>query len=118
MTPFAATLTHDLTLLRGLRHSLSSWLELAGASTEVREAVVLATHEAVANGMTHGEREGSVIVSARQKDAGGFIIDVANNGGWKDARLKHKGRGLPMMRELMSDVTIVTRTTVSMHKDV
>ena len=115
MTAFAATLVHGPTELRGLRHLLASWLELNNASADVRGAVMLATHEAAANAIVHGEPEGPVTVSARQDDDGAFTVEVTNHGGWKESSPGHHGYGLRMMNELMSDVGIQTRTSVRMR---
>ena len=115
MTAFAATLVHGPTELRGLRHLLVSWLEQMDASADVRGAVMLATHEAAANAMAHGEPEGPVTVSACQDDDGNFTVEVTNHGGWREPNPGHHGRGLLMMNDLMSDVGIQTRTSVRMR---
>ena len=108
MTAFAATLVHGPTELRGLRHSLISWLEQLNTSADMRDAVTLATHEAAANAISHGEPKGPVTVSASQDDDGSFTVEVTNHGGWKQPKPGHEGRGLVMMTELMSDVGIHT----------
>ena len=115
MTAFAATLVDGPTELRGLRHLLRSWLEQMDASADVRDAVMLATHEATANAIAHGEQEGPVTVSARQDDDGSFTVEVTNHGGWKEPSPGHPGRGLQVMNHLMSHVGIQTRTSVRMR---
>ena len=118
MTAFAATLVNGPTELRGLRHSLISWLQQMNASADVQDAVMLATHEAAANAMQHGEHERPVTVSANQEVDGSFSVEVTNHGGWKEPEPGHHGGGLLMMKELMSDVGIRTRTSVLMrHRD-
>ena len=119
MEPFTSTLAHDLTLLRGLRHSLDSWLELAGAPVEARASIVLATHEAMANAMQHGESGAPVTVRAEQDAEKGFMVMVFNKGSWKEpepGRVK-RGRGLLLMTGLMSDVDIHAGTKVRMRHD-
>ena len=113
MTAFAATLVHGPAELRGLRDLLIGWLEQTDTSTDVRDAVMLATHEAAANAISHGEPDGPVTVSAVQDDDGSFTIEVTNHGGWKQPEPGHNGRGLMMMTELMADVGI--RTNVRMR---
>jgi anti-sigma regulatory factor (Ser/Thr protein kinase) len=98
-----------------MRRSLVSWLEAKGASEAVRGAVMLATHEAAANAMEHGQPESPVTVTASQGDDGGFIVEVTNHGGWREPKPGHTGRGLAMMRELMSEVAIQPRTSVRMR---
>ena len=114
MAAFAATLLRGPTDLRGMRDLLRSWLELTTATADTRDAVLLATHEAAANAMTHGEPGNPVSISASQDDAGGFTVEVINHGAWKEPEAGHHGRGLAMMNELMSEVAIQTKTSVRM----
>ncbi len=97
-----------------MRHSLTAWLGLTDATTVVRDAVLLATHEAAANAMKHGQPESPVNISATQDEAGGFTVEITNLGGWKEPEAGHHGRGLSMMNELMSEVAIETKTSVRM----
>ena len=116
MEPFITTVSGDKTLLRDLRHSLTFWLELAGAPAEAQTSIVLATHEAAANAIEHGDTGGSVLVTAEPEGEGGFVVVVRNDGGWKQESVRDgRGRGLAMMHELMSDVGITTTTTVRMR---
>ena len=117
MEPFTSILTHDSSLLRGLRHSLADWLEGAGASPDVQARVVLATHEAVANGIEHGQPDSPVTVVAQRNGADSFQVTVVNDGGWKDQEPGDRGRGLTMMSDLMSDLAVTPSTTVRMRRD-
>ncbi len=114
VTAFATTLVRGPIELRGMRHSLVAWLGLTDSTAAVRDAVLLATHEAAANAMTHGEPEGPVTISASQDRAGRFTVEVTNLGPWKEPERSHRGGGLAMMNELMSEVAIQTRTRVRM----
>ena len=114
MAAFAAILRGGPTELRSMRHSLAAWLGLTDATAAVRDAVLLATHEAAANALEHGEPETPVSISASQDETGGFTIDVTSLGPWKEPEPGHNGRGLAMMNELMSDVAIQTKTRVRM----
>ena len=98
-----------------MRRLLTSWLELTDATEDVRGAVLLATHEAAANAMTHGERDSPVCVSASQDEAGSFNVEITSYGPWKEPAAGHNGRGLVLMNELMSEVR--TKTCVHMHSD-
>ena len=51
-----------LTALGPLRRSLDAWLERGGMDEPPRAAVVLATHEAVANAIQHAGTRGHVVV--------------------------------------------------------
>jgi anti-sigma regulatory factor (Ser/Thr protein kinase) len=108
MTAFTANLIQGPKDLRGMRHALMSWLELEHAPEDVRSAVMLATHEAAANAMVHGDPEGPVSVTASPDEGGGFVVEVTSHGGWKEPEPGHAGRGMAMMADLMSDVTIRT----------
>jgi anti-sigma regulatory factor (Ser/Thr protein kinase) len=112
MTAFAATLVHGPTELRGLRRLLTTWLDRTDATEVVRDAILLATHEAAANAMTHGEPESPVTISASQGEDGTFTVEVGNYGGWKEPEAGHRGGGLTMMKELMSEVTVRPSTSV------
>ena len=114
MAAFAATLIRGPTELREMRHSLTSWLGRTDATAAVRDAVLLATHEAAANAMKHGQQESPVSISASHDEAGGFAVEVTNLGGWKEPDPGHHGRGLALMSELMSEVEIQTKTSVRM----
>jgi len=111
---FAATLTHGPSDLRGLRRLLRTWLELTDAEPPVRDAVVLATHEATANAMVHGEPGSPVSVSASQNESGGFTIEVTNLGGWTEPGPDHHGYGVSLMNDLMSEVQFESETRVRM----
>ena len=64
--------------------------------------------------MSHGEPGSPVSISASQDQAGGFTVDVTNLGPWKEPEPDHDGRGLAMMKELMSEVAIQVKTSVRM----
>lgn len=104
LAAFAATLLRGPIDLREMRHSLASWLELTDARADVRDAVLLATHEATANAMAHGQPESPVSISASQGEAGGFTVEVTNLGVWNEPEPGHDGHGLSLMSELMSEV--------------
>jgi anti-sigma regulatory factor (Ser/Thr protein kinase) len=114
MAAYAVILFGGPTELRGMRHSLTMWLERTDATADTRDAVLLATHEAAANAMAHGEPDSPVSVSASQDQDGGFTVEVANHGPWKEPGVAHKGGGLVLMNELMSEVAIQTKTRVRM----
>jgi anti-sigma regulatory factor (Ser/Thr protein kinase) len=121
MEAFETSLRLDLSLLRGLRHTLAAWLDTAGVADEARESIVLATHEAAVNAIEHAELGTEVAVRGVRDDAK-LIVVVANTGKWRKPRSadEMRGRGLVLMEQLMSDVEIHVksgRTTVRMRKD-
>ena len=101
-----------LTALAPLRHSLDAWLERGGMSEHSRDAVILATHEAVANAIQHSGTDDRIRVRADAKPDG-LTIEVADDGTWRipdDPPQLERGRGLDLIRSLVSDATIHTDT--------
>lgn len=121
MEPFEASLSLDLFLLRGLRRELAAWLARIRVADEIRDAIILATHEAAANAIEHA-RSGSEITVRAERDANKVIIVVANSGRWQEPQSldQTRGRGLALIEQLMSDLDIQVksqRTVVRMRKD-
>ena len=119
MERFDMSLRLDLALLRVLRRDLSSWLRRADVDSDVGENIVLATHEAAANAIEHADLGTEVTVLVR-RSADELRVDVENVGAWKNwpAKDEPRGRGLVLMRELMSEVHIHSvsgRTRVQMQ---
>ena len=120
MEPFEATLPPDLSKLRGLRHDLAAWLERVGVSGSDRDAVVLATHEAAANGIEHAAAR---VVVRGVRDEEKLLVVVSNTGRWRGrpwGELR-EGSGLTVIRGLMSQLDISVghgRTTVRMRMDI
>ena len=118
---FAAVLASKPGVLRGFRHRLRTWLEVAGVSARGCDAIVLAAHEAAANGVQHATIGEPVTVRGRIED-GSVLIEVGSEGLWgarsDDRAPDERGRGLALMKSLMSSVEILTdeqRTTVRLR---
>lgn len=80
-------------------------------SHEEQDAVLLAVHEAVVNGIEHGTRGSPVLVAARFED-GDLIAEITTVGAWvaeqeADATVDDWGRGLALMRGLTDGLEIV-----------
>jgi serine/threonine-protein kinase RsbW len=119
MEPFEASLPPDLSRLRGLRHDLADWLDTVGVDTYRRDAVVLAVHEAAANGIEHAN--GRVTIRGT-RDEDKLLLVVSNSGRWRGPRPPEpqRGRGLDLMRALLSRMEIRVDpdgTTVRMRMD-
>jgi len=116
--PFEASLPPDLERLRALRRELGDWLDKVGASSDQRDAVVLAIHEAAANAIEHAN--GRVTVRGAG-DEDKLLLVVSNTGRWKGSGPSDGGvGGLTLMRALMSNLEIHVepeRTTVRMRLD-
>lgn len=114
MEGFATQLALDPTLLRGMRHSLASWLDVAGASSHTRDAVVIGTHEAAANVMRDGDL-GTIDVEADREDDGGFVVHVRHVGPWAP----HEGDtriGSVVLGSLLAEVSTQSSTTLRMRE--
>jgi anti-sigma regulatory factor (Ser/Thr protein kinase) len=104
---FTATLPADPGLLRDFRQRLASWLEAAGVTEEERDAIRLAVHEAATNGIQNAAKP-VTIVGRVEPDL--ILIEVLSAGRWgaQERELSdERGRGLAIMRALVSDVEIL-----------
>lgn len=121
MGNFETQVEPALTSLAPLRHSLDAWLAQGGMREPPRAAVVLATHEAVANAIQHAGPPDHVVVRG-EADIKGVIIEVSDDGHWRppdDPPSEERGRGLTLIRSLVSDAQIRTGasgTTVRIHQ--
>ena len=119
--PFETSLSLDLFLLRGMRRELAAWLARIRVADDVRDEIVLATHEAAANAIEHA-RTGSELTVRAVRDENKVIIVVTNSGEWKPSRSleEMRGRGLILMKQVMTDLEIQVRsqnTVVRMRRD-
>ena len=109
--------------LTGLRHALAEWAERAGLAPADREALTLASYEAMANTVEHayaGRLQGVLDLRAvRDPAEGRVVVTVTDYGQWKapPADPGTRGRGLPLIRGLTPNAAITPSargTTVSM----
>ena len=101
---FQVELAPDVRQLAALRRSLAQWLATAEVESSAREAVILAAHEAAANAVEHAHAP-VVVSGSRGRDS--VTVVVTNTGPWKESEgSEFRGRGLPIMRGLMSHVDI------------
>jgi anti-sigma regulatory factor (Ser/Thr protein kinase) len=97
--------------LAGVRSDVHERLAAWGYDEPVAQAAVLSVHELVANAAEHayrGRDPGPVVVELRRDD-GHVTATVADSGRWRvrptDAD-DGRGRGLVLVRALMSDVDV------------
>jgi serine/threonine-protein kinase RsbW len=109
--------------LTGLRHALAEWAERSGLSREDREALILASYEAMANSVEHayaGQLQGVLDLRAvRDPELGRVVVTVTDFGQWKPPPTHpgSRGRGLPLIRGLTPSAKITPSeqgTTVTM----
>jgi serine/threonine-protein kinase RsbW len=109
--------------LTGLRHALTEWAEGSGLAPEDREALTLASYEAMANSVEHayaGQVQGVLDLRAVRDHARGCVtVTVTDYGRWKPPPIDPgtRGRGLPLIRGLTQTAVITPSehgTTVTM----
>jgi hypothetical protein len=104
--PFAAVLPPDPAQLDTLRHDVASWLGQVGTDREVRDAVVLATHEAAASAMMS---PGDVFVDATS-DGDAVTVVVTSADGWTSPDDDLGGRRMSIVREIVENVSFEKRS--------
>lgn len=109
MEAFSASVPADSALLFEFRQSLRTWLRTQ-VGPDTQDALMLAVHEAVANGVEHGNGS-RVLVDARVDDRG-LVIEISTEGSWEpESRqsdpLDERGRGLALMRGLTDELELL-----------
>jgi anti-sigma regulatory factor (Ser/Thr protein kinase) len=104
-----------------MRRELVAWLSQVQVGAGITDEIILATHEAAANAIEHA-RMGTEVTIRGVRDESNVVIVVANHGRWKEPRSldEMRGRGLTVMKQLMSDLEIQVRskrTVVRMRRD-
>ncbi|MEV4347117.1 SpoIIE family protein phosphatase [Actinoplanes sp. NPDC049596] len=103
----------ESTRLATVRSALRGWLARAGIDPTTAQNVLVATGEACANAIEHGHRHGPAgWISLRAAATADYLrLTVTDSGRWKTPRPAenpHRGRGLTLMRALMTEVTVTT----------
>jgi serine phosphatase RsbU (regulator of sigma subunit)/anti-sigma regulatory factor (Ser/Thr protein kinase) len=105
--PLLLTLPADPATLLRLRRTLKGWLRHAGASAEESHDIVLATCEAAANAIEHAYGPGEAAFELDVRVTSGDVtVGIRDRGRWRPPRDPRRGRGLPVMRELMDAVEV------------
>ena len=88
-----------------MRAMLRRWLGHAGASEDDEAGILAAVGEAAANAIEHaGLSPRQVFTLAGQVTDGTVVLTVSDPGRWREGGGEGRGRGMPMMRELMDDM--------------
>lgn len=102
---FESTVPANPSVLFQFRHSLRDWLQTAELESGAADALVLAVHEAVANGIEHGS--GSRVLVQGRAGNGDLVVEITTKGSWKagsesegDGALAERGRGLALIDAL------------------
>jgi anti-sigma regulatory factor (Ser/Thr protein kinase) len=93
--------------LAPVRHLIRRWVETNGGSDDDCAAFAIAVTEACANAIEHayGPRDAKVGVRAVLVN-GEATVEVRDTGRWREHRVGNRGKGIPIMREFMDDVSI------------
>jgi anti-sigma regulatory factor (Ser/Thr protein kinase) len=90
-----------------LRDCLGRWLESRGVDRERGHEIVLACSEACANAIEHPLADSYAVEVEASHRAGEVVVVVRDFGRWRPERASDaRGRGLQMMRSLMSEVDV------------
>lgn len=110
--------------LPALRHALDDWAARVGMAAADREALVLASYEAMANVVLHaydGVTGALELHATHLRHEGRVRVTVVDQGRWRpppaDPGPLH-GRGLPIMHAMAAETTVESTdhgTTVRMH---
>jgi GAF domain-containing protein/anti-sigma regulatory factor (Ser/Thr protein kinase) len=93
--------------LAPIRYLLRRWLLGRGAGEDEAYDIIVATQEACANAIEHAYGPGFAEFVLELTFADGRVtIAVADRGHWRAPRGDDRGRGLPLMRELMDTVDV------------
>ncbi|GIM93695.1 SpoIIE family protein phosphatase [Paractinoplanes toevensis] len=101
--------------LSPVRSALRGWLARCGIDSTTAQNVLVAAGEACANAIEHGHRHiaGEQIRLRAAATADELRLTITDRGRWKTpqpAANPHRGRGLKLMRALMTEVTVTTGT--------
>ncbi|MGV0850747.1 SpoIIE family protein phosphatase [Mycolicibacterium phlei] len=109
--PLEIEIPADAEQLAPTRKALRTWLTQAGVGPVQTMDVLVAVGEALANSIEHGHRDGrgGTVTLRATVLADRLDVTVVDTGVWKPVHFDpaaHRGRGIALMRALMSDVSI------------
>jgi serine phosphatase RsbU (regulator of sigma subunit)/anti-sigma regulatory factor (Ser/Thr protein kinase) len=89
------------------RHLIRRWVEANQGTDDDCAAFAIAVSEACANSIEHayGPRDATIELRASLVD-GIATVTIRDYGQWREPRGGNRGRGIPIMREFMDDVSI------------
>ena len=104
---FEATVRAEAGKLVIIRRLMERWLIGKGLDDDLIYDVVAATGEAAANAIEHayGPDGGSLTVSGHM-DGGRLTMRIKDGGSWRPSRGHERGRGLPIMKGLVDEMTV------------
>jgi serine phosphatase RsbU (regulator of sigma subunit)/anti-sigma regulatory factor (Ser/Thr protein kinase) len=89
------------------RHLIRRWVEANDGADDDCAAFAIAVSEACANSIEHAYGPGDAIIELRASLVDGIAeVTIRDHGEWRPPRGGNRGRGIPIMREFMDDVSI------------
>ena len=93
--------------LSASRHLIRRWVEANDGTDDDCAAFAIAVTEACANAIEHayGLRDETIELRASLED-GVATVTIRDHGSWRESRGGNRGRGIPIMREFMDEVSV------------
>jgi anti-sigma regulatory factor (Ser/Thr protein kinase) len=93
--------------LAGVRHLMRRWVAANGGTDDDCAAVAVAVTEACANAVEHAYESatGTIQITA-VRDGETATITIADQGAWREPRRGNRGRGIPVMKEFVDEISI------------
>jgi anti-sigma regulatory factor (Ser/Thr protein kinase) len=89
------------------RHLIRRWVEANDGADDDCAAFAIAVSEACANSIEHAYGPGDANIELRASLVDGIAeVTIRDHGEWRSPRGGNRGRGIPIMREFMDDVSI------------
>jgi anti-sigma regulatory factor (Ser/Thr protein kinase) len=115
-----ASLPAEPERLSGMRHLLGRWMKLWHVRPDEAYDITVAVQEACANAVEHAYAPGPAAFEVEASyDEGVITVAIRDRGRWREARGRHRGRGLPLMEALMDSVGVQREehgTTIVMRR--
>jgi anti-sigma regulatory factor (Ser/Thr protein kinase) len=106
--------------LATIRQLIRRWAEANGGGDDDCAAFAIAVSEACANAIEHAYGPGHAMIEVRASLVDGVAeVSIGDRGAWRKPRGGNRGRGIPIMREFMDDVSIQraeSGTTVNLRR--
>jgi anti-sigma regulatory factor (Ser/Thr protein kinase)/putative methionine-R-sulfoxide reductase with GAF domain len=108
--------------LATVRHLIRRWVTVNGGTDDDCSAFAIAVTEACANSVEHAYGPGDASIQLKAALVDGLAtVTIRDRGAWREPRGGNRGRGIPVMREFVDDVSIDAEdqgTTVELRRRV
>ncbi|MEU6827090.1 ATP-binding protein [Nocardia beijingensis] len=115
VSPLELDFPAEAVQLATVRHTLQEWLAQCGMAAAPAYDVLLAVGEACTNAVEHGHHgDGGVVRLRASIDGDQLRVTISDSGRWKKPDTQAdslRGRGMPLIRALIPEVTVTTGDT-------